>query len=84
MADSSGINLGQLKSSMQIAKDYIDSLKLDTENKINQANNNHVTKEIGNANQITFADGQTFQAKLDAGTLKGETGETGAKHQISL
>ena len=31
----------------------------------------YVTKETGNANQITFADGQTFQAKLDAGTLKG-------------
>ena len=38
----------------------------------------YVTKERGNANQITFADGQTFQAKLDAGTLKGEKGDTGA------
>lgn len=37
----------------------------------------YVTKEVGNANQITFADGQTFQAKLDAGTLKGEKGDTG-------
>ena len=37
----------------------------------------YVTKETGNANQITFADGQTFQAKLEAGTLKGEKGEQG-------
>ena len=37
----------------------------------------YVTKETGNASQITFADGQTFQAKLDAGTLKGEKGEQG-------
>lgn len=37
----------------------------------------YVTKETGNANQITFADGQTFQAKLNAGTLKGEKGDTG-------
>lgn len=37
----------------------------------------YVTKEIGNANQITFADGQTFQSKLDAGTLKGDKGDTG-------
>lgn len=37
----------------------------------------YVTKETGNASQITFADGQTFQAKLDAGTLKGEKGDTG-------
>ena len=37
----------------------------------------YVTKETGNANQITFADGQTFQAKLDAGMLKGEKGERG-------
>ena len=39
----------------------------------------YVTKETGNANQITFADGQTFQAKLDNGTLKGEKGDKGAK-----
>ena len=39
----------------------------------------YVTKETGNANQITFADGQTFQAKLDAGILKGDTGAVGAK-----
>ena len=39
----------------------------------------YVTKETGNANQITFADGQTFQAKLDAGTLKGEKGDKGDK-----
>ena len=37
----------------------------------------YVTKETGNANQIIFADGQTFQAKLDAGTLKGEKGDKG-------
>ena len=37
----------------------------------------YVTKKTGNANQITFADGQTFQAKLDAGTLKGEKGDQG-------
>ena len=37
----------------------------------------YVTKETGNANQITCADGQTFQAKLDAGTLKGEKGDKG-------
>lgn len=37
----------------------------------------YVTKETGNANQITFADGQTFQAKLEAGTLKGDKGEQG-------
>ena len=39
----------------------------------------YVTKERGNANQITFADGQTFQAKLDNGTLKGEKGDKGDK-----
>ena len=37
----------------------------------------YVTKEKGNASQITFADGQTFQAKLEVGTLKGEKGEQG-------
>ncbi len=39
----------------------------------------YVTKEKGNANQITFADGQTFQAKLDNGTLKGDKGDIGAQ-----
>ena len=37
----------------------------------------YVTKEAGNANQITFSDGQTFQAKLEAGTLKGDKGDKG-------
>ena len=37
----------------------------------------YVTKETGNASQITFADGQTFQAKLEAGTLKGDKGDKG-------
>ena len=37
----------------------------------------YVTKETGNASQITFSDGQTFQAKLDAGMLKGDKGEQG-------
>ena len=37
----------------------------------------YVTKETGNASQITFSDGQTFQAKLEAGTLKGEKGDKG-------
>ena len=39
----------------------------------------YVTKETGNASQITFADGQTFQAKLDVGMLKGDKGEQGLK-----
>ena len=42
----------------------------------------YVTKETGNASQITFADGQTFQAKLDAGTLKGEKGDQGPQGEI--
>ena len=37
----------------------------------------YVTKETGNANQITFSDGQTFQSKLDNGTLKGNKGDKG-------
>lgn len=37
----------------------------------------YVTKEIGNASQITFSDGETFQAKLNAGTLKGDKGDPG-------
>ena len=37
----------------------------------------YVTKEVGNANQITFTDGQTFQSKLDTGTLKGQKGDKG-------
>ena len=38
---------------------------------------NLVTKDIGNANQITFSDGDTFQTKLDNGVLKGEQGNNG-------
>lgn len=39
----------------------------------------YVTKELGNASQITFSDGETFQTKLDAGTLKGDKGDTGER-----
>ena len=39
----------------------------------------YVTKETGNANQITFTDGETFQAKLDTGILKGEKGDIGER-----
>ena len=35
---------------------------------------NYVTKDVGNANQITFSDGETIQAKLDNNSLKGEDG----------
>ena len=38
-----------------------------------------VTKEIGNASQITFSDGETFQNKLDSGELKGDQGPKGPK-----
>ena len=39
----------------------------------------YVTKELGNASQITFSDGETFQTKLDVGTLKGDKGDTGER-----
>ena len=44
----------------------------------------YVTKEVGNANQIQFADGQTFQDKLDAGTLKGDKGDKGERGEQGL
>ena len=44
----------------------------------------YVTKETGNANQITFADGQSFQDKLDNGTLKGEKGDQGERGEQGL
>lgn len=44
----------------------------------------YVTKETGNASQITFADGQTFQAKLDNGTLKGEKGDKGERGEQGI
>ena len=44
----------------------------------------YVTKEIGNASQIMFSDGSTFQSKLDAGLLKGDTGEAGPQGEQGL
>ena len=38
---------------------------------------NYVTTDTGNANQISFNDGQTFQEKLEAGMLKGDKGDQG-------
>ena len=60
----------------------IESIKEDLSSRIgaiNESTSRYITKETGNANQITFADGQTFQAKLDAGILKGPKGEKGEK-----
>ena len=59
---------------------YTFQIRLFDENKGSRAplpEVNYVTKDTGNANQITFSDGQTFQAKLDNGTLKGDKGDTG-------
>ena len=42
---------------------------------------NEVVEEVNvltSADSVTFADGETFQQKLDAGKLKGQTGNTGA------
>ena len=44
----------------------------------------YVTKEAGNANQITFSDGQTFQQKLDTGILKGEKGDKGERGEQGI
>lgn len=41
--------------------------------------NNLVAKEIGNASEIIFSDGETFQDKLNSGELKGEQGIQGPK-----
>ena len=70
-------------SDLENDSDFVNSMFV--ENKIAEASlsggevdlSGYVTKETGNASQITFADGQTFQAKLDAGTLKGENGTNG-------
>ena len=60
----------------------IENIKEDLSSRIsaiNESSSRYVTKETGNANQIIFADGQTFQAKLNAGILKGDTGAIGPK-----
>lgn len=62
-----------------------DSLKVYVKEKITEAQisggdvdlSNYVTKTAGNASQITFNDGQSFQDKLNNGTLKGEKGDKG-------
>lgn len=62
-----------------------DSLKLYVKEKISEAQisggnvdlSNYITKTTGNASQITFSDGQSFQDKLNNGTLKGDKGDKG-------
>ena len=62
-----------------------DSLKVYIKEKITEAQisggdvdlSNYITKTIGNASQITFNDGQSFQDKLNNGALKGDKGDTG-------
>ena len=62
-----------------------DGLKVYVKEKITEAQisggdvdlSNYVTKTTGNASQITFNDGQSFQDKLNNGTLKGDKGDKG-------
>ena len=93
MSDREFDNINGIKVCDQTARNNIPTTTSQLENdsdyvtttQVNQAIDNaqlgggYVTKENGNANQITFADGQTFQAKLDAGTLKGEKGDQGER-----
>ena len=98
MSDREFDNINGIKVCDQTARNNIPTKTSQLENdsdyvtttQVNQAIDNaqlgggYVTKETGNANQITFADGQTFQAKLDAGTLKGEKGDQGERGEQGL
>lgn len=75
-----GVNIKIKDATTKIPKntsDLINDSGFVTLNEISLSN--YVTKGVGNANQIQFADGQTFQDKLDAGTLKGAKGDKGDK-----
>ena len=67
-------SMNNIENGIYTAHDEIEKLKNNTST---GGSSGYVTKETGNANQITFADGETFQDKLDAGTLKGDKGDTG-------
>ena len=77
------INIPTKTSDLTNDSDFVNSTFVT--NKIDEAQlageevdlSGYVTKETGNANQITFVDGQTFQEKLNSGTLKGDKGDKG-------
>lgn len=94
MPDREFTNINGIKVCDQTARDSIPTKTSQLENNSDFATNanvdekianaqvdlsGYVTKQTGNANQITFADGETFQAKLDAGTLRGATGAQGPR-----
>ena len=54
----------------------LDKIKLDG---IQNNANNYVHPSTHQANMILFSDGETFQNKLDKGTLKGDKGDTGSQ-----
>lgn len=73
-------SLNNIEDGIYTAHDEIERLKNNTSTGGSSGEvdlSRYVTKETGNASQITFSDGQTFQAKLDAGTLKGDKGDPG-------
>ena len=80
--DNSEIDDSKASTSTTYSSDKIEEIKEDLSSQIEAISGSidlsgYVTKTTGNASQITFSDGQTFQAKLDAGTLKGEKGDQG-------
>ena len=66
--------MNNIENGIYVAHEEIEKLKNNTSTGGSEM---YVTKETGNANQITFSDGQTFQDKLDAGILKGDKGDKG-------
>ena len=81
-------HLNNIENGIYTAHDEINTLKNNTSTGGGTGGgvdlSGYVTKETGNANQITFADGQTFQAKLNNGTLKGEKGDKGERGEQGL
>lgn len=68
----------------EIPSEYITETELNTKGYATEAfvtetinNNEYVHPDTHPANMIIFTDGENFQNKLDAGTLKGEKGDKG-------
>ena len=54
----------------------LDKIKLDS---IQNNANNYIHPSTHKADMVVFEDGETFQNKLDKGTLKGDKGDTGSQ-----
>jgi len=66
-------------SQIKMKPEPTDELHIIRKKELDELAENTIQKEVGNAKDIKFDDGETFQEKYESGELKGKDGAKGDK-----